>query len=198
MPIELKANSPFAQVLIFLVGPGSDELSGVLRKEATMSLFGITDSEYRDSVQAAGKGNVICLPYKDTSSLNAEILAKLREARNKVDAVTTKESYCVNIFVDMRQSPLLRQPASVSTWIPNEESGAADMKNALDSAERTAGILFSDDFDEPREVKIAAASKNDPHNFWMKCTHAICITGSEQDKEQIKKIVNRFVFSVFK
>lgn len=198
MPIELKANSPIAQVLIFLVGPGSDELAGVLRKETTMSLFGMTDSEYRDLIQTSGKGNVICLPYGNPSSLNADNLAKQKAARNNFNAVTTKESYCVNIFVDMRQSPLLRQPPAISTWIPDGDSSELDMKNALESAERTAGILFSDDFDEPREVKIAAASKNDPHNFWIKCTHAICITGSEQDRENIKKIVNRFVFSVFK
>ena len=196
MPIDAnKINTRF-RVLILVLGDGSDALQGDLRREAAMSLFGFTDSEYRNIL--TGKPDVVCLPYIDPESIKSYGFNEQKKARESVGGVTSKESHFVNIFVDTRptQSPAVK----VSTWIPSGNPDSPDMKNALESAERTMGILFSDDSEEPREAAIAAAQEGDPHNFWIKCTHAICISGSgsAENKEKIKKIVGQFVFSVFK
>lgn len=196
MPIDAKQINTRFRVLIFVLGNDSDALQGDLRREAAMSLFGFTDSEYRNNL--TGKPDVVCLPYRDPENLKSDEFIAQKQARESVGSVTSKESHFVNIFVDTR--PTQSRLVKVSAWIPSGNLDFHNMKNALESAERTMGILFSDDSEEPREAEISAAQEGDPHNFWIKCTHAICISGaySAENREKIKKTVGQFVFSVFK
>jgi hypothetical protein len=196
MPIDAnKINTRF-RVLILVLGNGSDALMGDLRREAAMSLFGFTDSEYRTNL--TGKPDVVCLPYRDPENLKSDEFIAQKQARESVGDVRSKESHFVNIFVDTR--PTQSRSVKVSAWIPSGTPDSPDMKNALESAERTMRVLFSDDSEEPQEAAIAEAQEGDPHNFWIKCTHAICISGADsaENREKIKKIVGQFVFSVFK
>lgn len=190
MPLDHKQHRKGpGKVIIFVKRDENVAVETVFHMHSYYSLFGVTPMEY-EKMQTAGTAGAIVCQFSTRAAIESlEGYAVMR----KETSMASKESRSVSVFVDLQNTPP-DTPARLSAWIPHENSSG----EVFEVAERSVGIVLSDLAGDRNEIEIVSAKPDDAHNFWLKCTHAVRVTGSANNQEEIAKIIGRFVFSVFK